>query len=253
MKEPLYSRVASRLEEHIANGEWPPGTRLPPERDLCRYLVVSRDTVRLALTELEGRGLIQRQQGRGTFVSWPRVEADVSRFFTLGAALRERGYVLTTRALRVDVFQASRQTADVLDIAPGDAVIELERLRSVDAGPLLIETTHVPHQRFAGLEKADLTSRSLYAVLHEEFGCSVSSAVETFEPVVTTRAESELLGVARHAAALLVRRVAKDQRGQVVESSQALLRGDRCNFLMRRSIQQLSPDLIVRDREKDPK
>jgi GntR family transcriptional regulator len=205
---------------------------------------VSRATLRQALAELESRRLITRRQGRGTFVARPRVAADVTRFFTIAAALRAHGMELTTEVLDVRIVEASRQESEALGLLPGDPVVRLDRLRRVAGEPLLLETSHLPHERFPGLDGADFAHRSLYAILSEDHGCSVRSAVETFEPVVTSKAESTLLSVPLHAPALLIRRTASDQAGRVVEHSQALLRGDRCNFLLRRRIERYDDELV---------
>ncbi len=69
MREPLHAIIAGRAEARIRAGAWAPGDRLPPERELCRELAVSRATLRQALGELERRGLVTRHQGRGTFVA----------------------------------------------------------------------------------------------------------------------------------------------------------------------------------------
>jgi GntR family transcriptional regulator, transcriptional repressor for pyruvate dehydrogenase complex len=67
--------VTDRLVTAIAVGEYLPGTRLPPERDLAAALSVGRVTVRAALARLVDRGLIETQRGRsgGSFVrdQWP--------------------------------------------------------------------------------------------------------------------------------------------------------------------------------------
>ena len=76
MREPLHAIIAGRAEARIRAGEWAPGDRLPPERELCRDLGVSRATLRQALGELEQRGLVTRHQGRGTFVAPPRPQAE---------------------------------------------------------------------------------------------------------------------------------------------------------------------------------
>jgi NAD(P)-dependent dehydrogenase (short-subunit alcohol dehydrogenase family) len=76
VREPLHAIIAGRAEARIRAGEWAPGDRLPPERELCRDLGVSRATLRQALGELEQRGLVTRHQGRGTFVAQPRPQAE---------------------------------------------------------------------------------------------------------------------------------------------------------------------------------
>ncbi|PJI51733.1 hypothetical protein CTI14_54570, partial [Methylobacterium radiotolerans] len=47
----------------------PPDEKLPSEPELCERFGVSRITVRRAVADLEGLGIVRRQQGRGTFVA----------------------------------------------------------------------------------------------------------------------------------------------------------------------------------------
>src|SRR6266550_6904 len=67
-EKPLYGHLVSLLENAIAKGELPSGTRVPPERTLAQRLKISRTTVVSAYRELESRGLLRGYVGRGTFV-----------------------------------------------------------------------------------------------------------------------------------------------------------------------------------------
>ena len=60
---PLYKFLANTLEQRIYNGDWPVGSVLPAEADLCRDFQSSRHTLRHALQILETNGLIFRRQG----------------------------------------------------------------------------------------------------------------------------------------------------------------------------------------------
>ncbi|HEY6673848.1 MAG TPA: FadR/GntR family transcriptional regulator [Rubrobacteraceae bacterium] len=81
----LRDRAADQLLEMVISGGLEPGERLPPERELCSRLGVSRTVVREALNLLEARGLISIEHGRGAVVSdgSPRAVRD-----TLGLLLR---------------------------------------------------------------------------------------------------------------------------------------------------------------------
>jgi DNA-binding transcriptional MocR family regulator len=67
-ERPLYGHLVELLENAIAKGELPSGTRVPPERALAQRLKISRTTVVSAYRELESRGLLRGYVGRGTFV-----------------------------------------------------------------------------------------------------------------------------------------------------------------------------------------
>ncbi len=67
----LYRQIADQLREAIERGEFPAGTRLPPERDLATQLGVSRPSVREALIALEVEGRVEVRMGSGIYVREP--------------------------------------------------------------------------------------------------------------------------------------------------------------------------------------
>jgi DNA-binding FadR family transcriptional regulator len=64
----LYRQIADQLRDLIVRGEFVPGARLPPERDLAKQLGVSRPSVREALIALEVEGLVDVRIGSGIYV-----------------------------------------------------------------------------------------------------------------------------------------------------------------------------------------
>jgi DNA-binding FadR family transcriptional regulator len=64
----LYRQIAEQLRALITGGEFPPGSRLPAERDLAKQLGVSRPSVREALIALEVEGWVEVRTGSGVYV-----------------------------------------------------------------------------------------------------------------------------------------------------------------------------------------
>src|SRR5438067_7978224 len=64
----LYRQIAEQLRAAIASGDFPPGSRLPAERDLAKQLGVSRPSVREALIALEVEGWVEVRTGSGVYV-----------------------------------------------------------------------------------------------------------------------------------------------------------------------------------------
>ena len=64
----LYRQIADQIRTLVRSGEFPAGSRLPPERDLARQLGVSRPSVREALIALEVEGLVEVRIGSGIYV-----------------------------------------------------------------------------------------------------------------------------------------------------------------------------------------
>jgi DNA-binding FadR family transcriptional regulator len=65
----LYRQIADQISGLIATGEFPPGSRLPAERELAVKLGVSRASVREAIISLEIAGLVEVRVGTGIFVT----------------------------------------------------------------------------------------------------------------------------------------------------------------------------------------
>ncbi len=66
---PLYVQLREQIAGFINSGLWHPGFKLPTERQLADVLNVSRNTISLAYKGLAEEGLVESQQGRGTFVT----------------------------------------------------------------------------------------------------------------------------------------------------------------------------------------
>ncbi len=77
-REKLSEQAASRLEALIHDGTFPPGTMLPPERELMRIFGVGRTSIREALYALHRMGLIRLRNGERPRVTTPTPETLVS-------------------------------------------------------------------------------------------------------------------------------------------------------------------------------
>ncbi len=118
----------------IDAGTYAEGERLPSEPELCERFGVSRITVRRAVADLEGLGIVRRQQGRGTFVA-PRRE--VIGAMTLGgfADTVVADGVKSRRIMRAETTPADEKRARRLGVPVGDPVFRLVRVFALDGIP----------------------------------------------------------------------------------------------------------------------
>lgn len=219
-----YTRVRDAVLELIDGMS--AGSPIPPERALCERFDVSRVTLRRAVDELVRAGLLIRRQGSGTYVAEPKITQPISTT-SFSQDMRRRGLTPSSRVRSFEQRIAGPRSARRLGISPSAEVVELVRLRLADDEPMALETVELPAALVPGLRADDLAQASLYAVLDERYGLRVDQVQQVIEPTVTSETESEALGVALHAPALLVRTTARDQGGQIVEAAQSLFRGDR--------------------------
>ena len=228
---PLYFQLKELLRQEIESGHWQPGQRIPSEAELCQAFDISRSVVRQALRELEYQGLLYREQGKGTFVAQPKISEslmqDLSGFYEDMVA---KGLTPVTRVLRQEVQPADKKIANYLQIEPGDKVIVIERLRSVDSEPINLVTTYLPYDICPDLIDEDLTTQSLYALLEKKHGLELSHGRRTIEAVAANQYEAQLLGVEEGAPLVLLDSVSYLRDGRPIEYFHAVHRGDRSRF-----------------------
>ncbi|HHW45372.1 MAG TPA: GntR family transcriptional regulator [Clostridiales bacterium] len=66
---PIYLQLINAIKQFIVSGRWPPGTRVPPVRELATQFGVNPNTMQRALLELERDGLIFTERTAGRFVT----------------------------------------------------------------------------------------------------------------------------------------------------------------------------------------
>lgn len=233
-REPAAADVRRRLLDQISRGQLRPGERLGAERDLAVALGVSRSTVRQALSALADAGVVRRVPGRGggTFVRQNKLDRDLSQVVGVPALLRRQGMTAGSQIVSTGLAAADEATAAALELAPGDYVIDVVRIRLADGIPLSLEHVWLPAQRFAGLLDLPLGG-SLYELLQEHYGTVPGEALEHIEVVAAADDEASILGVERGASLLSITRTTKDADGAVFESSHDLFRADRTVITVR--------------------
>ncbi len=228
---PLYLQVITALQEHLEDGSLTPGDQLPGEGELCQLFDVSRTVIRQALKELEYKGLIVREKGKGTFVAEPKILEGLFQELTgFYEDMAARGHPPVSRVLRGEIEPASRKIADVLSLAPETPVIVIVRLRLIEGEPIVLTTSYLPQSCCLNLLETDLTHQSLYAVLQRDYGIQIVRGHRTLEAVPASKVEAELLQVKKGAPLISLHSVSYMANGTPVEYFHALHRGDRSRF-----------------------
>lgn len=151
-----YQYVADTLRRQILQGQFGPGERLPPERELCELFAASRITIRRALLILADEMLIQRRQGDGTFVSptpsriIPLLSTDFSGSMAAHAPDLHREFEFQAWQ------KASDEVADCLQTYRGAKVLFARRLDLLRETPVAFDEIYLPEQVADRLTDNDL-------------------------------------------------------------------------------------------------
>lgn len=228
---PLYIQIAEELSAQIEARILVPGEKLLAERELSRMWGVSRMTLRQALHVLEVQGLLIRRRGVGTYVATPKIERNSNRLIPFTQGMQQKGYATSARLIALTTKKADISIARRLNVSVGTMVYYGHRLRFLNQEPVMLEKFVLLAEPFPQLETKDLETQSLYHVLKVEYGVMFRCAKQSFEAVVATAYESDLLNVPLLTPLMLEERISFDQYKRTLEYAKDLYRGDRFRFV----------------------
>ncbi len=225
---PLWLQLKHALRDLITF-DLRPGDQIPTEARLCDAYSLSRVTVRQAITSLVDEGLLERRQGRGTFVVSPRLAESLGEgehFLLNGfdAARPESVSVFSRETVPVPEWIAAR-----LGLPPDCPVFKIRKLLSAGLERVAFRTSYIPVEVAPTLLTADLQP-PLSLTLEGGFGIHLASAEETIEFIIADPFRAEMLDVAEEHPLILVECVVECARGRGVECSRTFYKADRFRF-----------------------
>jgi GntR family phosphonate transport system transcriptional regulator len=226
-----WRQIVDQLTADIGQGRFSPGDQLPIETKLAAQFDVNRHTVRRALAELAGKGLVHASAGRGTFVADKLAYAigARTRFSEIvSRAGREAGGAL----LGATDTLADRRVADALGIPEGATVIRLDTLRLADNIPISMGVSYFPLPRFkrigAAYEKLGSTTKAL-----KRCGVRDYRRAETRISARTAASdEARQLGLTGNRLVLTVDSINVDLKEKPIQFTRALFAADRTELVV---------------------
>jgi len=224
--QPLYKQVYDHLTARLVDGFWKPSEPLPSEMALAEQLGVSQGTVRKALNQMVAENLLERRQGKGTYVAEHTQESSLFRFFRL----RDPGgesLIPETRVLSSSRRTATKTERGKLGLDAKAQIVELMRLRFLHGEPAIVEKVIQPLSVFPDIDKEDSLPNALYILYQEKYGISIVSVRDELHATALPEAYAEHLDMAPHAPVMMVERCSVNIDGRVVELSQAYCNTDK--------------------------
>jgi GntR family transcriptional regulator len=212
----LHRRIGDELRRRIFDGELAVGDAVPSESQLAEDFGASRGTVRQALAGLRIEGLIGGGRGRPPVVRSTVAAQPFDTFLSFTAWARGLGRTPGQRTVEVARRAVGEEAADVLDLAPGDPVVEVLRLRLLDGQPAMLERATFVEPVGRLLFEFDPDAGSIYAYLTSR-GVDLAAARHTFDAVASGPVDAEHLGVTVGAPLLRERRRTTTAGGEPLE------------------------------------
>lgn len=227
---PLYHQLKQIVRAEIERGAYQPGDQLPTESELIQRYSVSRITVRQALDELEGEGLIVRRHGKGTYVAEKRVEQDLVRLTDFVEDMEIAGLAPSSRVLAFAREAAIRDVTEALALPPGEEVVRIDRLRLANGRPMAYDTTRLPLRFGLLLTEEMLANETIYHILETRYGIPVEEGTFYITAATASPEQASLLELAPHSALLLIQRISYTTGNIPVYVQERYYRPDRVNY-----------------------
>lgn len=212
-----WRQIAGALRAEIVAGAHEPGSRLPTELQLAARFGVNRHTVRRAIDELARAGLVQVEQGRGSFVAEDVLDYEVQPRTRFSEWIRRHNKEPAGQALALAEGVADAAVAAALGIPEGAAVVRHERLELADGRPVCLATRYFPADRLPGLAAALAAEETISGALARAGVADYRRLVTRVTARLPQSGEAKLLRVPRGRPLLVAENINVDPAGAAVE------------------------------------
>jgi GntR family transcriptional regulator len=227
---PMYQQISEAIQKKIVEGVYKKGTKIPTEQELMDQYNVSRTTVRLAVTDILDKGLIEKKQGKGTFVCNTPVSQQLDGFKGLYETLIESGIVPETRLLEYEVGEATESIYKALHLPVGEPIKRIVRMAHVNENPIVLAqiSLHPEVSDLITLEEAK--ENPIHLTLEKKLGVPIRKAHFEISAENSSRKLAKELQIKEGHAVLRAERVLYTEQNKPVEHSILWFRSDAYRF-----------------------
>jgi len=225
---PLHIQVEEILRGLIVDPEYQNGKLFPNEVDIAKRLGISRNTVRQALNKLVHEELLTRKKGVGTKVAKNNITTKLNKWSSFTLEMHEKGVSFKNYDIKTEWVAADEQVAELFGVSIGTRVFKLERLRGLDAGPVVHFISYF-HPR-VGLTGEEDFSKPLYEMLERDHHTVVAVSKEEISATLADERLAKILHMKAGEPILLRRRIVCDPGDRLIEFNLGYYRADSFTY-----------------------
>ena len=224
----LWRQIADGIRTGIASGLADANGRLPPEAQLAERFGVNRHTVRAAIAALAHEGVLQSEQGRGTYVRrQKRLVYPIGERTRFSAGLGDQARETRSDMMGSATETAPEQVAAALGLVAGDRVVRIESLGKADGVPISRSTSWFDAVRFEHVGGFYAKSGSITAALAQSGVPDYRRASTSIEARHADDNDTTELQLAPGAIVIVTRALNCDLSGKPIQYSATRFAADR--------------------------
>jgi len=215
-KVPKYIAIADAIGEDIKNAVYKPGERLPTEYELMDRFLVSRMTIRHAISELVRRKVAHTEKRKGVYVSDLEIRRS-QEILGVTELFARRGITCTSKVNRLERGLPTEEVKTALGLKDGEEIYYLYRTRYAKDEVVVIEYAHIAAKHCPGLEMFNLEKYSLYDIFFEHYHIKMAWAKDDIRAEIIKGSEAMTLLKEKTGPALTVINISYDDHDVPIE------------------------------------
>ncbi|NYT22741.1 GntR family transcriptional regulator [Alcaligenaceae bacterium] len=230
-----HAQVARALLHDIRSGKYPVGSQLPSEPELTLALGVSRQTIRAALRHLRELGLVQGEQGVGSFVLSTRPVPRHGHSFDSMDDLLQYAAHTSLKLLSRDEQVLDAEQAKWLGRKEGESWWRVHTLRmaSEDGPPLASSVIMLPYVYGPAVDELEESRSPLFMLIERGMGETITEIRQEIFATLLDETHARALALSVGDAALCIERRYFGRTGNLFELSRTLHPADAFRYTMR--------------------
>jgi GntR family transcriptional regulator len=206
---PRYRRIREQILNRIVEGKLKRGDAIDSEVQMAKQFGVSLGTVRKAVDDLVAQNVLERRQGKGTFVASRDSVASQRLSFHVFGDNDSKELPAFQKVLALATRLATPVEANRLQLPARANVVDLLRTRAFSDGAMMCEQVVLPTRLFPQFEKRLGKHRPtmIYEFYESEFGVSVKNFEERVRAINATKEDASVIGCDVGAALLEIERL----------------------------------------------
>jgi GntR family transcriptional regulator len=187
---PKYVSIAEEIMEKINSG-MNVGERIYSEKEIMDKYGVSSTTARKSLEVLRHGNIVERIQGKGTFVINKKVFRSLRKIISYTENMKKQGIVPSTKVIEKKILTKYTEYHKKLQLSPGDSVLKLKRVKYGDGIPLVVDCRYISLKHCPDIYKKDFNI-SLYE-LYEQYNIKIAHSKQYLELSLLNETDAKLL------------------------------------------------------------
>ncbi|AGW94168.1 GntR family transcriptional regulator [Ralstonia pickettii DTP0602] len=224
---PRFKEIENEIRQRIVSNTLGPGAKLPSEAELMTEFSVSRITVRQALAGLHNAGLIEKVNGKGSFVTRPTDTPSLGALAGFYETARARGKLAYGKLVAVRLVRAPAFVAAALDLDASEKVLSVATVRYWDDAPVAYFNLMGREPLMRRLAQEDLETNDAMSLFESRLGYRFKEVTMESSAVAAPAEVARRLGVAEGDPLLRLRSTPYDIEGAPLFCGELLFRPDR--------------------------